>query len=292
MPRAGVGPPCGLHGPPARAQLLLLARAEQQRVVDPGAEPEHAGERRGEPGHVGGGRRPDQRAEAQPEAGERRAERVARGPQAAQHRQQQHDRDRQPDQLTDGEAARGGAVDHLAGERDGHPRARQARRRGFEIGTRRRVQLLRGPVERDGGEGRAAVGRQPSGHGEGILDARHVWPAADVAECRPHGTLRRGPRERAVAGGEHDHRVGARPRGEAFLQQVLGVLGLDARHREVVLERAAGRDAAGDDGQHGEQDGGGCDPRAATDGRGDGGEQGSHTGTVTRLSRKINGENN
>ena len=67
-------------------------------------------------------------------------------------------------------------------------------------------------------------------------------------------------------------------RREALLEQVLGLLGLDARDGEVVLERAAGGDGAADHGDDGEQHGERRDPRAAADDGGDAGEEGGHGG--------------
>ena len=128
MPRGGVGALGGLERAAAGAQLLLLARGEQQRVVDAGAEPEHAAQRRREPGHVGRGGGPHQRAEAEPDAGEGGAERVARGAQVAQHGDQQEHGDGEADHLADREPAGGGAVDRLAGHGDVDARSLAGRR--------------------------------------------------------------------------------------------------------------------------------------------------------------------
>ena len=76
----------------------------------------------GEPGDVDRGGRPHQRAEAEPDAGERGAQRVAGRAGAAQHGDQEQHRDREPDHLADREPAGGGAVDRLA--RHGHLDAR------------------------------------------------------------------------------------------------------------------------------------------------------------------------
>ena len=56
-------------------------------------------------------------------------------------------------------------------------------------------------------------------------------------------------------GGEHDGRLGAGLGRETLFQQVLRALGLDARHGEVVLERAAERDRAAERGDQREDDG-------------------------------------
>ena len=105
----------------AGAQFLLLARGHQQRVVDAGAEAEHAAQRGGEAGHVGRRGGPHQRAEAEPDAGERGAERVARRAHVAQHGDQEQDGDAEADHLADREPAGGGAVDRLAGHGDLDP---------------------------------------------------------------------------------------------------------------------------------------------------------------------------
>ena len=118
MPRGGVGALSGLERAVTGAQLLLLTGGEQQCIVDAGAEPEHAAQRRREPGHVGRGGGPHQGAEAEPDAGEGRAEGVARGAQVAQHGDQQEDGDGEADHLADREPAGGGSVDRLAGHGD------------------------------------------------------------------------------------------------------------------------------------------------------------------------------
>ena len=64
--------------------------------------------------------------------------------------------------------------------------------------------------------------------------------------------------------------------GEPLLEQVLRLLGLDARDREVVLERAADGDGAADDRRDPEEHDERGDPWAAADHGGDGGEEGGH----------------
>ena len=95
MPSRGVGPARGLDRCVTGAQLLLLAGGEQQRVVDAGPEAEHAGQRRREPERRSR-RLPTSGRRSRPDAGERRAQRVASGAQVAQDGDQQDDRDRQP----------------------------------------------------------------------------------------------------------------------------------------------------------------------------------------------------
>ena len=94
-------------------------------------------ERGGEAGHVGRGGGPHQRAEAEPDAGERGAERVARRAQVAQHGDQEQDGDREADHLADREPAGGGAVDRLAGHGDVDAGAGQAGGRVLEPLARR-----------------------------------------------------------------------------------------------------------------------------------------------------------
>ena len=242
----------------AGAQLLLLARGEQQRVVDPGAEPEHAGEGGGEAGDLRDGRRPEQDPEAEPDPRERRQQRVARRTQAPQHGDQQHDRDGQPGQLADREAAGRGAVDDLARELDLHARAV---RRLLELLARVAAEVLGRAVVGDGGVRRAAVVGELR-----LLDADDVGEVADAIE-------RAGQRAAVELTVEDDGRLGARLAGEALLQQVLGLLRLDARNAEVVLEPAAGGDGAADQRDDREQEGEGGEPWPAA---GQGGEFGEH----------------
>jgi hypothetical protein len=95
------------------AQRLLLARGQQQRVVDPRAEAEHRGQRGREPRDVGRRGQPDEGREAEADPGEGGAERVAPGAQVAQDGDQQHDRDHQADHLAD----RADALERDLGER-------------------------------------------------------------------------------------------------------------------------------------------------------------------------------
>ena len=181
----------------AGAQLLLLAGGEQQRVVDAGAEPEHAAERRREPGHVGRGGGPHQRAEAEADAGERGTEGVARGAQVAQHGDQQQDGDGEADHLADREPAGGGAVDRLAGHRDVDARPLEAGGGVLEPVASGRVEIGRGLVVADRREGGAAVVREPAGGLEGVLDRGDVRLAARSWRARCRSRAWAGPLERA-----------------------------------------------------------------------------------------------
>ncbi len=112
--------------------------------------------------------------------------------------------------------------------------------------ARRRVEIGRGLVIADRGERGAAVVGQPAGRVEGILDARRraavgrSWRAR--RGCRAWAPVARARRRRA----EDDDGLRARLRREALLEEVLGLLGLDPRDGEVVLEAAAGGDRAAD----------------------------------------------
>ena len=197
MPRGGVGALSGLERAATGAQLLLLTGGEQQCIVDAGAEPEHAAQRRREPGHVGRGGGPHQRAEAEPDAGERRAERVARGAQVAQHGDQQEDGDGEADHLADREPAGGGSVDRLAGHGDVDARSLEAGGGVLEPVAGGRVEIGRGLVVADRREGGAAVVREPAGGLEGILDRGDVRLAVDLGERGLDVALGAGPLERA-----------------------------------------------------------------------------------------------
>ena len=80
----------------------------------------------------------------------------------------------------------------------------------------------------------------------------------------------------AASGAEDDRGLRARLRGEPLLEQVLRLLGLDARDGEVVLERAADGDGAADDRRDPEEHDERGDPWAAADDGGDAGEEGGH----------------
>ena len=98
----------------------------------------------------------------------------------------------------------------------------------------------------------------------------------DLGERGCDVALGPGTLERPVAGAEDDDGLGARLGLEALLEEVLGLLGLDARDGEVVLEAAAGGDGAADHGGHGEQHGEGGGTRAAADKGCDAGEESGH----------------
>ena len=194
--RGRVGPARRLERVVPGPQLLLLARGEQQRVVDPRPEAEHAGQGGREPGDIDGGRRPHQRAEAQPEPRERGAERVARRTEVAQHGEQQHDRDHEPDHLADREPAGGGAVDRLAGHGDVDPGSVEAGGGVLEPLARRGVEILGGAVVGDRGE------RRPR--------SSEMWPAVSngsstettcgcLAIAASAARISRSPRGRAIA---------------------------------------------------------------------------------------------
>jgi hypothetical protein len=100
--------------------------------------------------------------------------------------------------------------------------------------------------------------------------------AFDRREGRADAALGAAAVEPAAVGAEDDGGLGARLGGEALLEQVLGLLGLDARDGEVVLERPADGDAAGDDADHREQDGERREPWPAGDEGGDSGEERGH----------------
>jgi hypothetical protein len=265
--RGGVGTLRGLDRVVAGPQLFLLARGEQQRIIDARAQAEHAGQGRREAGDVRGGGRPHERAEAEPEAGERGEQGVARSPQAAQDGDQQDDRDHEADDLADREAAGRGAVDRLAGHRDADAGLLDPGGRVLELLACRRVELLGRLVVVDDRVRRAAVLGQLQ-----VIDRRHVRLVGDL---RKRG-LDRALGELAVVAAEHERRRRARLRGEPLLEQVLGLLGLDARDGEVVLERAAGRGRAGDQDEEGEEDRGGREPGTAAHERGGRCEEGGH----------------
>ena len=164
------------------AQLLLLTGGEQQCVVDAGAEPEHAAQRRREAGHVGRGGGPHQGAEAEPDAGEGGAEGVPRGAQIAQHGDQQEDGDGEADHLPDREPAGGGTVDRLTGHGDVDAGSIEAGGGVLEPVASRGVELGRGLVVANRGEAGAAVAGEPAGRVEGILDAGDVRLSADLGE--------------------------------------------------------------------------------------------------------------
>ena len=233
-------------GDHAGAQLLLLARGEQQRVVDPGAEAEHAGERRREAGHVGGGGQPTSARRSRS-----RGRRTRRGARCAPHagcaarRSAARSRSR-------GRSPRRSGSRRWRRRRSARPTSRrragrEGRRGVLEPLARRGVELLGGLVVADRARtrcGRPRTSRQ-------VVDGDDVRLLGDLGERAVD--LARG--ERAVAGAEHERGLGARLRGEALLEQVLGALGLDARDGEVVLEGAAGGDRAADQGGEDEQDG-------------------------------------
>ena len=271
MPRRGVGAPSGLERRVAGPQLFLLARGEQQRVVDAGAEPEHAAQGRSEPGHVGRGGGPHQRAEAEPDAGEGRADGVARGAQVAQHGDQQQDGDGEADHLPDRETARRGSVDRLAGHGDVDAGSLEAGGGLLEAVPGCRAEIGRGLVVADRGEGGAAVLGQPAGSVEGILDGADVRLPPDLGQRCLDGVL-----GHALVGAEDHDGLRARLGLEALLEEVLGLLGLDARDGEVVLEAAAGGDGSADHRGHGEQHGEGGGTRAAADEGCDVGEESAH----------------
>ncbi len=87
---------------------------------------------------------------------------------------------------------------------------------------------------------------------------------------------------------EDDDGLRPRLRREALLEEVLRLLGLDARDGEVVLELAAGGHAAADHGGHREHDGECREARTAPDEGGEMSEESGHERTVHRLRLKIN----
>ena len=179
MAGGGVGAAGRFERRVARAQLVLLAGGEQQRVVDAGAQAEHAGEGRGEAGDVGEGRGPHEGAEAQADAGERGAERVARGAEVAQNGDQQEDGDGESDQLADREAADGRLVDDLARHGDVDAGPLERRGGGFQALERRCVEILRRLVVVDGGERRPAVFGDTD-----LVDGAHMGLRLDPGDRR------------------------------------------------------------------------------------------------------------
>ena len=255
MAGGGVRPPRRLERVMAGAKLFLLPRGEQQRVVDSRPEAEHPGEGGCKTGDVGGGGRPHQRAEAEAEAREGSGEGVARRTQVPQDRDQKHDRDREPDQLADREPAGRGPVDRLAGHRDVDAGALEAGGGVLEPFVHRGVQILGGAVVADRGErGLPVLGDAARGL-ERIVDRGHVRLPGDRLERAADLAFGPSPGESAVAGAEHERRLGSGLGGEALLEEVLGALRLDAGDGEVVLERAAGRDRAADEGGQHDEDG-------------------------------------
>ena len=100
--------------------------------------------------------------------------------------------------------------------------------------------------------------------------------SGDLGERGADVALGPGPLERAGVGAEDDDGLRARLGLEALLEEVLGLLGLDARDGEVVLEAAADGDGPADHRGHGEQHGEGGGTRAAADEGCDVGEESGH----------------
>ena len=113
---------------PGRRVGLAEAREDEQRVVDPDAEPDHRGELGGEVGRVDDVREQRDHAEAGAEAEQRGDDRQAHRDQRAERQQQHDDRREQPDGRGDAEAGLLGRLDRLAAELD--LQARPARPRG------------------------------------------------------------------------------------------------------------------------------------------------------------------
>ena len=106
-----------------------------------------------------------------------------------------------------------------------------------------RVEVGGGLVVADRRVGGAAVIGEPAGVLNGSSTETTCGLSPIFGERRADRGLRLEP---AVAGAEDERGLGARLGREALLEEVLGLLGLDARDGEVVLERAAGGDGAAD----------------------------------------------
>ena len=186
------------------------------------------------------------------------------------------DGDGEADHLADREPAGGGSVDRLARHGDVDAGSMEAGGGVLEPVASAGVEIGRGLVVADRGEGGAAVVGEPAGRVEGVLDRRDVRLSGDLGERGLDVALGPGPLERAVAGAEDDDGLRARLGLEALLEEVLGLLGLDARDGEVVLEAAADGDGPADQRGHGEQHGEGGGARAAADEGCDVGEEIAH----------------
>ena len=103
---------------PGRRVGLAEAREDEQRVVDPDAEPDHRGELGGEVGRVDDVREQRDRPEPGAEAEQRRDDRQAHRDHRAERQQQDDDRREQPDRRGDAEARLLGRLDRLAAELD------------------------------------------------------------------------------------------------------------------------------------------------------------------------------
>ena len=152
------------------------------------------------------------------------------GADALEHRDQQRDGDQQAGELADREATGGGAVDRLTGHRDGHAGG-ELRRGGLELLAGVRAEVGRVLVVADGGEGGPAV----LGRAERI-DRRDVGLALDLLQRRGEFVCAESFAPPAL---KTTTALVPDCWGKRCFEQVLRRLGLDARDREVVLERAA-----------------------------------------------------
>ena len=165
------------------------------------------------------------------------------------------------------------------------PAAGETGRRLLEALARLRVEVGGRLVVADRRVRGPAVLGEPVRGLERVLDGDDMGLAADRREHGADPALVAGALE--AGAGEHDRRLRARLRREALLEHVLRLLGLDARDGEVVLERAAGKDRAGQQrdqhGDDGERRGSG----AAPDQRRETGERGGHERKNTQTQSKI-----
>ena len=183
------------------------------------------------------------RREAEPDAGEGDEQRVAGRPGAAQDDEQQDHRDEQAGDLADGEAAGRGRRRTTSPANAACAPAGRTSRRGLEAVRGCGAELFVRLVVAHGRGGGAPVGRG--------LQPRRRRRAAGVR----FGGAPTVDGAAAEIAGEHDGGLRSRLGGEAGFEQVLCLLGLDARDGEVVLEAGSGGDRARDQGDDRKEDG-------------------------------------
>ena len=224
-----------LDGHPAR-QVLPVARDQQQGVVDADAEADHGGQLRRPGRHVDQVRDERHRADAEREAEERHPDREAHGDDRAERHQQDHGRDDEPDQLADprlglleGEEEIAAHLDPEAGAR---ARLGHERLQGVEVCA---TQLLEhGILEAQQGD--PAVGRDRTAASTGAQHVRQGGRCGlDVGQRVP-SVGRVAERHGVVARRQHQLRGESGPLGPGGTQQRAGLLRVQARHVEGVLE--------------------------------------------------------